>query len=115
MHDISRKSKAFILPDVADRHISPSLFSRIVVMLSAMNHFCPFMTTFDGDSCVAPISADHTITVEFASSFAVRWNLKIVSKAPALRSIRHPLNATSCYKKRIRMSARTLTKPEKIN
>lgn len=79
-------------------HTSPSLFSRIVVILSATNHFWPFMTTLDGGSCVAPVSADHTITLALASSFAVRWNLKIVSSVPALRIICQPLKPISCYK-----------------
>lgn len=75
---------------------SPSLFTRTVVMLSATNHFCPFITMLDGGSCVAPISADHTITLAPTSSLAVRWNLKTVSRAPALRIICQPLRLISC-------------------
>lgn len=74
---------------------SPSLFNKVVVMLSPVNHFCPFITMLDGGSCVAPISADHTDTLAPASNFAVRWNLKVVSRLPALRIICHPLKLVS--------------------
>lgn len=74
----------------------PSVFSSVVFMLSPINHFCCFMTIFVGGSWVAPESEDHTVMLVAASILTERWNLKMVSFAPALRTNWQPPNTTSC-------------------
>lgn len=76
---------------------SASVFRSWVCILSPINHFCCFITMLPGGSCVAPLSADQTVTWLPPSILTERWNLNDVSLVPAWRSSCQPPSDTSYW------------------